>query len=75
VVWWAKRTADKTPATALTYCTREGDRAKLGAEALARELAGLSTIGSLTPEASPDKDCLWDIQLTVKDDAVLPASK
>lgn len=75
VVWWGKRTVEKAAATTLTYCAREGDRAKQGAEALARELATMSTIGPLTPQPSPDKDCLWDIQLMVKDDAELPAKK
>jgi hypothetical protein len=75
VVWWGKRTAEKAPATALTWCAREGDRAKQGAEQLAKDLAQLTTIGALTPTPSSAPDCLWDVQLTVGDDTPQPAKK
>jgi len=76
VVWWSsKRLADKVPATTITYCAREGDRAKQGAEQVARDLAELAAIGKLTPAPSADKDCLWDVQVTVGDDTPQPAKK
>src|SRR4051812_11260651 len=75
VVWWGKRTPEKVTATELTYCTRDAERAKKGAEQLAKDLAALPWIGALTPKPSADKDCLYDVQLLVKDDAELPAKK
>lgn len=75
VVWWGKRLADKAPATTITYCAREGGRAKQGAEQVARDLAELPAIGKLTPAPSPDKDCLWDVQISVGDDTPQPVKK
>jgi hypothetical protein len=75
VVWWGKRLAEKAAATELTYCARDGERAKQGAEQVAKDLAALPWIGALTPKPSADKDCLYDVQLVVKDDAELPAKK
>src|SRR5262245_51398266 len=54
VVWWGKRAPEKAAATELTYCTREGERAKKGAEAVAKDLAALPWIGALTPKPSAD---------------------
>jgi hypothetical protein len=75
VVWWGKRTPEKLAATELAWCTRDAERAKKGAEQVAKDLAALEWLGELTPKPSADKDCLYDVQLTVKDDAELPAKK
>jgi hypothetical protein len=75
VVWWGKRITEKAPATAITYCAREGDRAKKGAEQVARDLAELAEIGQVTPAPSPEKDCLWDVMVTVGDDTARPVKK
>jgi len=75
VVWWGKKVPDKVPATTITWCTREADLAKQGAEQVARDLAGLAAIGPTTPAASKEKDCLWDVMVTVGDDTPQPAKK
>lgn len=75
VVWWGKRMADKAAQTELTYCPREEDRGKKGAEQVAKELAALPWIGPLQPKVSAAKDCLYDVQLVVKDDAELPPKR
>ncbi|HVE81428.1 MAG TPA: hypothetical protein VND93_01215 [Myxococcales bacterium] len=75
VVWWGKKAADKAPQTEITWCGREEARAKAGAEQLAKDLSELAWIGAVTPRPSAAKDCLWDVQLTVKDDVELPPSK
>ncbi|HEY8212175.1 MAG TPA: hypothetical protein VIG99_32055 [Myxococcaceae bacterium] len=75
VVWWGKRTPEKLAATELTWCTRDGERARKGAEQVAKDLAALPWLGELTPKPSEDKECLHDVQLLVKDDTELPAKK
>ncbi|HZN93869.1 MAG TPA: hypothetical protein VFB81_14255 [Myxococcales bacterium] len=75
VVWWGKRMPDKAPGTELTYCTRDEDHSKKGAELVARDLAELAWLGVPAPKASATKDCLYDVQLVVKDDAELPAKR
>lgn len=75
VVWWGKKVADRAPATAITYCTRESDRAKQGAEQVAKDLSDLAAIGKVTPAPSPEKDCLWDVMVTVGDDTPQPVKK
>lgn len=75
VVWWGKRLPEKATQHELTYCGREEERGKAGAELLAKDLAELSWIGALQPKPSGTKDCLYDVQLTVKDDTALPAKR
>lgn len=72
VVWWGKKLQDDAGKTRIEYCTRE-ERGKKGAELVAADLAELPWVGTLTPVASAEKDCLWDVRVYIGDETALPA--
>lgn len=75
VVWWGKKLADKQPVSKIEYCNREPDRAKKGAELVAKDLGELSWLGKLEPKPSAEKSCLYDVRVFVADDVNLPARR
>lgn len=72
VVWWGKRHGEKVPKTQISYCERDVERGKKGAELVAKDLAELPWIGKVEPKPSTEKDCLYDVKVLVADDTVLP---
>jgi hypothetical protein len=74
VVWWGKKLPEKVAASKLTYCQRDAERAKKGAEVMAKDLSELEWIGKLEPQPSADANCLYDVQLLVADGTELPPS-
>ncbi|MBX7099433.1 MAG: hypothetical protein K1X89_17090 [Myxococcaceae bacterium] len=72
VVWWGKKLQDDPGKTRIEYCTREEERGKKTAELVAGDLKELAWIGELAPAASAEKDCLWDVRVTIGDDTALP---
>lgn len=75
VVWWGKKHDVKAPTTQVTYCERDGERGKKGAEVVAKDLGELPWIGKVEPKASTDKSCLYDVRIVVADDVTLPARR
>ncbi|MFL5318538.1 MAG: hypothetical protein ACJ790_02705, partial [Myxococcaceae bacterium] len=75
VVWWGKKIDEKVPTSHVSYCEREGDRGKKGAEQVAKDLGELPWLGKLEPKQDPDKNCLYDVRVFVADDASLPAKR
>ncbi len=75
VVWWGKKPDAATPLSAIRYCGREPERAKAGAELIAKDLAELPFVGKVVPKAAEQQDCLWDVQVTIADDAQVPSKR
>lgn len=65
VVWIGEKPEKPQPATAITWCEREAERGKKGAEIVAADLAELSWLGKPQPKASGEKDCLYDVRVVV----------
>ena len=72
IVWWGRKLADDVKASHIEYCTREEERAKKGAAEVAADLATLPWVGTITPVASAEKDCLWDVRVLLADTLALP---
>jgi hypothetical protein len=73
VVWWGKKLPEKQAASSITWCTREEERGKKGAELVAGDLAELPWVGKLEPQAG-EADCLYDVRVVFADSTEPPAT-
>ncbi len=72
VVWWGTKLEAPQPRSTLTWCQRDPERGKAGAEMVAKDLAELPWLGTIQPQAG-EKDCAYDVLLVVGDGVQLPA--
>ena len=72
VVWWAKKMQEDAGASRIETCARDPERAKKGAELLQADLAELPWVGKLEIKPLEDKECLWDVRVTIADTVVAP---
>jgi hypothetical protein len=75
VVWWGKHIDDKQPETTITYCTRELEKAKKGAEAAAADMGELSWLGKIVPKPTADANCLFDVRIVIGDAVTVPPKR
>lgn len=72
VVWIGQRTTGELKASRIEVCGRDPERAKKGLETLKGDLADATWLGEVTVVEAPQKDCLWDVRLFVRDDVQPP---
>jgi hypothetical protein len=73
VVWWGKKLQTDAGPSRIETCARDPERAKKGAELMQADLAELPWLGKLEIKETEDKDCLWDVRVTVADTVVAPS--
>ncbi len=72
VVWWGKKAEKSQPVSTIRQCARDPERAKKTAELVTQDLATLTWVGKLKVEPVAEKDCLWDVQVTIGDEVMVP---
>lgn len=72
VVWWGRKLLEDAGPSRIETCGRDPERAKKGAELMQADLAELPWLGKLEVKALEDKDCLWDVRVTIADKVVAP---
>lgn len=73
VVWIGPRTDTDTTKSRIEVCGRDPEKSKLALEQLKGDVAAAAWFGELTVVEAPQKDCLWDVRLFVRDDVQPPA--
>lgn len=72
VVWWAKKMQEDAGESRIETCARDPEKARKGAELLQADLAALPWVGKLEIKPLEDKECLWDVRVTIGDKVVAP---
>ncbi len=72
VVWIGARTETDTTKSRVELCGRDPEKAKKGLELLKADLADANWVGDFTVVEEPQKGCLWDVRLFVRDDVQPP---
>ena len=72
VVWIGGRSDTDTKKSRIELCGRDLEKAKKGLELLKADLADANWVGEYTVVEAPQKDCLWDVRLFVRDDVQPP---
>ena len=72
VVWIGARTETDTAKSRIEVCGRDPEKGKAALELLKGDLATAAWFGEATVVEAPQKDCLWDVRLFVRDDVQPP---
>lgn len=72
VVWIGPRTQTDTAKSRLEVCGRDPEKGKAALELLQGDLATAPWLGEVSVVEAPQKDCLWDVRLFVRDDVQPP---
>lgn len=72
VVWWGKKLQEDAGPSRIETCGRDPERARKGAELMQADLAELPWVGKLEVKPLEDKECLFDVRVTIADTVVAP---
>ena len=75
VVWIGPRPETDTAKSRIEVCGRDPAKSKEALELLKSDLATAAWFGEYAVVEAPQKDCLWDVRLFVRDDVQPPPRK